>query len=301
MSIEKIDFSSVEHDSKPFTTHFNSVLQNLYNSEALGVWAYLSSLPPKWLVNKTQLMGHFRIGRDKLEKILSYLKKNNLVSIERTRLEDGTLAGGFILIKCGVDFKKDCVEEIVQYRSSRCANTPATEKPYVDNAQKNTQKNNTLAMCNLNTDKPASGLSGPGEPTPIKEISKKEINNNKINISCASSDALSGFDAYWEINPKKKNKIRAQKIWKKKNLCKIATLICEDVRNRLENDHQWKNVQFIPHPDTYLTNELWNDDITPRGPALKKGSNTSFSDFINSPTKSGATYDEHGNAINPFN
>lgn len=123
MSIEKIDFSYVSQEKKKFTTHLNAVLQNLTDPAALGVWAYLSSLPEKWTVNKAHLRKHFNIGRDKMDRILSYLEKNNLLVTGQERLEDGRLGKGYIFIKCGYEF-----EEITYPQE-----TPHTEKPYTVN------------------------------------------------------------------------------------------------------------------------------------------------------------------------
>ena len=43
-----------------------------------------------------------------------------------------------------------------------------------------------------------------------------------------------------------------------------------DVVNRTERDAQWQNVEFIPHPTTYLRGERWNDDVIEIGSAPAK-------------------------------
>lgn len=303
MSIEKFtDDTRITQEVVPFTQVNTKVVQNLYDMEAGFVWIYLLTMPRNWKIVKEHLKNHFNIGNAKIKKIFSYLHARQLIEYTRKREANGTLGRVDIRILNGSKFIQEHVHTIgSEIRPEvECTKGDASGSVQLPLAASN-KINDLDKVCTTGSENHPLDYPPSGSGLLQNKQNTKEINNNKINISCASEDALSGFDSYWEINPKKKNKIRAQKIWKKKNLSKIATLICEDVINRLENDHQWKNVQFIPHPDTYLTNELWNDDITPRGPASKKGSNTSFSDFINSPTKSGATYDEHGNAINPFN
>ena len=117
-----------------------------------------------------------------------------------------------------------------------------------------------------------------------KEVTKEIKEHNTNNYSAtdvaqarANDDA---FENYWKINPVKKNRVRARKIWDKKKLYKIETLICADILNRLENDSQWQDKQYIPHPSTYLFNELWNDEITqPSTPKKSSGKSSSFDEY----------------------
>jgi hypothetical protein len=40
-------------------------------------------------------------------------------------------------------------------------------------------------------------------------------------------------------------------------------MLIDDVRNRIDNDQQWQDVQFIPNPQTYLNQERWKDQHIP--------------------------------------
>lgn len=135
----------------------------------------------------------------------------------------------------------------------------------------------------------------------LKGLTKK-INYNKR--YSASDDARkindTSFDQFWNLYPIKKNKIRTKKIWDQRNYGKIADIICLDVERRKLEEAQWKDPQFIPHPDTYLRNERWTDDITKSVPK-KTGGNSALSEYLSGATQSGTTYDEHGDSINPFN
>ena len=70
-----------------------------------------------------------------------------------------------------------------------------------------------------------------------------------------TSDA---FEEFWKVYPRKFTKKTALEIWSRKK--PDAELLIADVRNRLENDAQWKD-GFIPHPTTYLNGERWNDEL----------------------------------------
>lgn len=104
-------------------------------------------------------------------------------------------------------------------------------------------------------------VQGEGERSSSPSIYNNN-NNNKNNISCAIKRiAQSRFNEFWSLYPRKKDKKRSKKIWEKKNYDEIASLILKDIENRKLNEQQWKNILFIPHPSTYLNNELWQDDI----------------------------------------
>jgi hypothetical protein len=136
MTIEKIDFTILQ-EKKSFTTHFNSVLQNLTNAGALGLWCYLSSLPIDWIINKQHLMNHFDIGKDKLKSYLDHLVKNNLIEIGQERLENGTMGKSYIKVKCGYDFVKDMANSPdagnQKPANSPDAGLPATAEPATAN------------------------------------------------------------------------------------------------------------------------------------------------------------------------
>jgi hypothetical protein len=108
MSIEKYDSSSWEVEHIPYTSLPNNVLQNFTESaDALALWAHLMSLPKDWSVNKKYIMNKFKWGKDKTEKTLSSLKKNNLLEHKTLRHEDGKIDKVIIVIKNGSKFMCD--------------------------------------------------------------------------------------------------------------------------------------------------------------------------------------------------
>lgn len=153
MSVEKIDFSYIRQEKKSFTTNLNTVIQNLKNPIALGLWIYLTSLPEGWVVSKEHLRKHFNIGRDRLDSVLLYLAQNMLIETGQERLADGTMGNGFIKVRCGYEFIADCNAPETTYPQK----TPFTEKPL--------------------TAQPETVKPGHGKSAPIKEIKSF----NKIN------------------------------------------------------------------------------------------------------------------------
>jgi RIO-like serine/threonine protein kinase len=90
MSIHKINFKTLSDAKVATTTLYTHVIQNLTDTTALAIWTYLSSKPPNWVVNKTQLRSHFGISEKKLNNSLSLLKKLNLISYIRYKNSNGT-------------------------------------------------------------------------------------------------------------------------------------------------------------------------------------------------------------------
>jgi hypothetical protein len=67
------------------------------------------------------------------------------------------------------------------------------------------------------------------------------------------------FDNWWSIYPKKKAKAAARKAWDK---CKVdKQMLIDDITNRVANDPQWQDIQFVPFPATYLNGHRWEDEI----------------------------------------
>lgn len=140
MSIEKLDFATIKHSQKSYTLFFNDVIQNIPSASVLGVWVYLSSLPPDWIVYKTHLMSHFKMGRDNLNKILCWLHQNKLLDYEQARDEKGMITKWSIVIKDGMDFINHIKNESTTLKSSK-VDVPTVEKnKNVDNSLSTTLK-----------------------------------------------------------------------------------------------------------------------------------------------------------------
>lgn len=224
MSVEKIDFSYVSQEKKTFTTHLNSVLQNLRNPEALGIWSYLSSLPEGWVVNKEHLKKHFKIGRYKIENALKYLSDNKLIEIGQLRLPDGTMGKSHILVRCGYNFNKDIYSSEQSYPQIE----PDANFQQPDEEIKNQHSNNKNYDTNsINTGIPtgcrltARGSTARGETATINNI--KSINKEK-----REREPLSNFE------PNEENQL----------LAKDLKLKIEDELESFTNRHKGEKTQY---------------------------------------------------------
>lgn len=95
----------------------------------------------------------------------------------------------------------------------------------------------------------------------------KEINTNKeskkesISRKRADDDFSQGFDDFWSLYPRKVVKQTARKIWAKlKPDDDLQQTILSDIRRRVKGEWNGKDMQYIPHPSTYLNQRRWEDE-----------------------------------------
>lgn len=276
MSVQKL---VVTQDETGFTMLKNNILQNFTDAQALGVWVYLASLPPNWTFYKEQLQSHFNIGRERINRILNTLKSHGLITINNQRDSKGRFIQMNLHVCSMHNFKVDAQpREPAPVLDLNDSVHPSTGKPSTGNQS-------------LDTDS-------------YKDISKKKENKKEISLIDSATDVAHDnpencFEEFWDLYPIKKNKFRAKNIWDKKKLNLKAKTICHDVFTRINIEHQWKEKQFIPHPSTYLRDELWNDDISQETICKQKPADA-FNTFIQKQKNKGDTYDQHGNVYDPF-
>ena len=76
--------------------------------------------------------------------------------------------------------------------------------------------------------------------------------------------APDGFDAFWEVYPRKVSKAAAAKAWKAGKLGSITDGIVADVQKRIATEWKGAEMQYIPHPATYLNQRRWEDETPPQ-------------------------------------
>lgn len=270
MSVQKYRVSKNEGN---FTTFPNKVLQNLHNMEALGLYCFLHSLPIGWEFHKNHLRKHTNIGINKLNNLLKILESHALIKIVQIRDGKGRFAHFDLQVNDGTSFI---------YKESEESCAPLNENRDTENRA---TVNSTYKR---------------------KSVEKKEETKETPSYS-ASDDAHapkdSDFDEFWKNYPVKKNKIRAKRIWERKKLTPLLILILTDIVKRQQHDTQWQDKQFIPHPSTYLSNELWHDEISSASPPKTKSSLQNNGDAMSRAVNKylgGNTYDQHGRTFDPL-
>lgn len=264
MSVQKYRVSKNEGN---FTTFPNKVLQNLHNMEALGLYCFLHSLPAGWEFHKNHLRKHTNLGINKLNNLLKTLEEFALIKVVQIRDEKGRFAHFDLQVNDGTAFVyKDPEQNCAPLNENRDTENRATD-------------NSTYKRKSIE-----------------KKEDTKDISLNNSATSVTHESEPCAFNEFWDIYPVKKNKVRAKKIWDKYALNPNAEQIMNDVSNRLVNDGQWQELQFIPHPSTYLQNERWHDSLTPtkQSKAHKSNGGDALSRIVEKYTTQGDTYD-HAN------
>lgn len=71
------------------------------------------------------------------------------------------------------------------------------------------------------------------------------------------------FDDFWSSYPRNVKKKDALTAWKSMKLDKIADTIIADVQKRVDTEWKGQDMQYIPHPTTYLHQRRWEDETAP--------------------------------------
>lgn len=201
MSIQKPIAESFKQQKIPFTTLPNYVLQNFHDGLALGIWAYLISLPTTWHVNREHLMKHFNLGRDKLDGVIKVLIDNYLFTYKRLRDDKGRHSGTEIIVNDGTEFNEKIVKNI--------NNNPTTLKTRIVDvnqypcgfANESLNNDHSTTLKNRVTDNPGHGKSAPIKETLlIKEKENKKafsnFQNQKPKQSSGYADVTKRSDSW---------------------------------------------------------------------------------------------------------
>lgn len=103
---------------------------------------------------------------------------------------------------------------------------------------------------------------------PKADMGKTKVSNtNRKNKSISipqegkDSDSTSGFDAFYAAYPRHVSKVASQKAWAKlKPNEALQQTILADIARRKRGEWAGKDMQYIPHPSTYLNQRRWEDE-----------------------------------------
>lgn len=238
MSIEKLnDQSRIRLQSKPFTQICNEVILGIKDNDAFRVYCYLSSKSENWKVIKQNIKNVIGVGDRKLKQIFSYLRRANLIRYAQI-FDKNKYSGVDVIVLSGLDFDSN--------------------EPFISNKEHVDSKDAQIHAGSI----PARAESSTCGNDEL--LNKETTKQRKITKQyCASNDdAIDRFDQFWNIYPKKKDKLRAKRLWSKLKLDDKADMIIADVAHRTVIDAQWQNAQFIPHASTYLNGQRWEDEIS---------------------------------------
>lgn len=89
--------------------------------------------------------------------------------------------------------------------------------------------------------------------------------NKQKNIKKACSDK-DRFNEFWDKYPRKTDKQKAYKAFKKLKLSDEKLDIIYSALERQKRSEQWQEVRFIPHASTWLNGKRWLDELPEKKP-----------------------------------
>lgn len=110
---------------------------------------------------------------------------------------------------------------------------------------------------------------------PKADLGKSQTSNTRNNtdrdksLSRKSAESeMPLFNAFWEVYPRRVSKQTAWKAWQKLGDTRaLCDTIIADVKRRVEGEWKGKDIQYIPHPSTYLNQRRWEDEQPSAKPA----------------------------------
>jgi hypothetical protein len=260
MSIEKLDFETIEKEQVPFVMVSTNVIQNIKNPTAGFMWVYFSSLPHNWKINKSHIMSHFDISERTYQRHMSYLKSHNLIEYRRNRLPNGTLGSVTLVCLNGLKFnaskgsdhnaKFDIVVTNHTAKKPHSGETTAVVSGTLINTITSFGSKKRKDILNIVDSSNTTTESNSISTKPEKKKAPKDYKSSQM------------FMRLYEAYPKKQKPHDAYKAFLKLNADEIMVdMIIDDIKKRLAKDDHWQEMQFIPFPATYLNAKYWEGDI----------------------------------------
>lgn len=110
-------------------------------------------------------------------------------------------------------------------------------------------------------DAPVTDCDGAVTDGDEEKREKREETREKSKTISADANIMTGFDDFWKVYPRHVAKQNAQRSWKSlKPNDELVKRIVADVNRRLDSEWRGKDMQYIPHPSTYLNQRRWEDE-----------------------------------------
>lgn len=174
------------------------------------------------------------------QELFPYLGKSQISSALQKLLDEGLIVKG--------NYNKVAYDRTAWYAVTELGDTMFRKPsiPFTENLQMDLAKN---------------GNGNSGNRKPIPDINTDKKPDNSITRKRADKVISPGFDEFYEAYPRHVSKEPARKAWMKlKPDDDLREAILSDVRRRVTGEWKDKDVQYIPHPSTYLNQRRWEDE-----------------------------------------
>lgn len=172
-----------------------------------------------------------------------YLGKSQIASALQKLIDEGLIVKG--------NYNKVAYDRTAWYAVTELGNSMFRKPniPFTENRQMDLAK-----IGNGNTQ----------NRKPIPDINT-DINKDNISRKRSGKEIPAGFTEFYDLYPKKVAKQSAVKAWRKAGIADSQALIdtiLADVRRRIDGEWKGREMQYIPHPSTYINQRRWEDETT---------------------------------------
>ena len=188
-----------------------------------------------------------------LDDRLNMLDKGILTEIDSLDMgENGCFASNEYLAKfcqCSVTKVSTSISRLIELGYVRVASFDG-RKRFLKSCLSKIEKQN---FKNCNADIQNLKDSNTSSNTRSKSNTRKRV----------EGEIPDGFAEFYSAYPRKVSKQNAIKAWIKLGAAdsrELADRIIADVRKRVEGEWAGKDMQYIPHPSTYLNQKRWEDE-----------------------------------------
>lgn len=257
---------------EPFTVLYNSMLQHPTMSlESLGVIVFLCSKSPtcSWFVYESYLQKRFRIGRDKIKKIISELCK--LGYMKRVILRDSKqkITGRKLIYSKVPEFLKVNLGHLTEDHENHLTENQAdgnhlTEKQHLE------KKDDLDHYC---LDKKRKSDHSPPGDQKIKQPSIQQTTKDLMIPASAGPDKRTSiedkitddFEEWWKLYPRKEAKKAAREAYLKARARVAQGVLIESLQAQILDrkimQKSGREPPFMPHGSTWLNNDRWEDEV----------------------------------------
>lgn len=233
-----------------FTILRNSTLRDARMSfKARGLMGFILSQEPGYRISAEELAAEGPDGRDSIRSGLREMEAAGYLVRERRRIGDGRITTDSVLYEVPRVAENPLLPETENPSSVRPAPTGETAGHTDD------------------------GSTGVGKPVALRRTVEEEELEEKNSPPAAGNRRvlLDGFEAFWQVYPRKTAKGAARRAWSK--AVKAADGDSERIVNgaaRFAADPN-RSETFTPHASTWLNGERWDDPPLPARSTAERG------------------------------
>lgn len=270
-NIEKFSGRMDKEDSG-CTISINETIQNIKDVAVAGLYSYLLSKPSSWNICVQEIRNHYELSKDKVYRLMTALINLRLLEKIPVRENGRFLYFRYKLYLKPFPEKQEMVEIPINIDTQPFPEKQETEKQETENQDAYKTKINTKQRSlqnNININTREEKKSDWENHQAIYELTRK---NQAKEIALSISESEKSFAAFWAAYPVKKSEARAKAAWMAQGCHNIATEILKKLDIQLKKDSQYLD-EFAPHPDKYILNERWKDEIQIRAKNKSKNNN----------------------------